>query len=220
MALGNKPRGATPRPMPQVSRKSFIPLWLWGFFCSALLVFLAIMLYLWQPWRPVTVADTHSAQTAKSVKSKKSDYQFYDLLPKQQVLPVPADALPSSTESVKPLSTDPTLTNAQERDTPQNENTQNSASDSPNLTIEEHVRERRPQYILQIKSFDNADDADRQRGEILLTGQSADIRQTQDREGVTWYRVVSGPYLNRAAAVEAQKILENNGIDSIVVEQP
>jgi cell division protein FtsN len=74
-------------------------------------------------------------------------------------------------------------------------------------------------YILQINSYDNPDEADRQRAEVLLTGLSADVRQTTVNQ-VVWYRVVSGPYASRDEAQAAQVTLQNSGIDALVVEQP
>jgi len=74
-----------------------------------------------------------------------------------------------------------------------------------------------PNYILQVRSYDDPDQADARRAEIILNGLSADVVQTTEN-GKVWYRVVSGPYDSQEAAVIAQQTLQHSGIDSIVVK--
>ena len=73
-------------------------------------------------------------------------------------------------------------------------------------------------YILQVRSFDDPDQADARRAEIILNGLSADVVRSVEN-GKVWYRVVSGPYDSAESAIIAQQTLQHSGIDSIVVKR-
>ncbi len=216
--FGKSPkRGAVQRPAQSQQPQKLIPNWLWMLFGTLVGLSIAVLLFLWQPWRPAERANpTEIANLPEQVESpeNKSDYQFYDLLPKQQVTPVPDQEVPlSNSRDAQPLPlpidevpVDPVLA-AQNRATP----------DPFEMTASEVVR--KPQYLLQINSFQNPDEADRQRAEVLLVGLSADVRQHVDAVGVRWYRVVSGPYVSRDEAQQAHRLLQDSGIAALVVEQ-
>ena len=74
-------------------------------------------------------------------------------------------------------------------------------------------------YILQINSFDNASDADRRRVEVLMAGVDAQIVKKRDAQDQTLYQVISRTMPTAEQAARAQRQLQNNGIDSIIVEQ-
>lgn len=74
-------------------------------------------------------------------------------------------------------------------------------------------------YILQINSFSNADEADRRRAQVLMAGVDAKVVKNKTANGEPIYQVVSRPMDNRKAVSGAQQRLQNNGIDSIIVEQ-
>lgn len=216
--FGKSPkRGAVQRPAQSQQPQKLIPNWLWMLFGTLVGLSIAVLLFLWQPWRPAERANpTEIANLPEQVESpeNKSDYEFYDLLPKQQVTPVPDQEVPlSNSRDAQPLPlpidevpVDPVLA-AQNRATP----------DPFEMTTAEVARN--PQYLLQINSFQNPDEADRQRAEVLLVGLSADVRQHVDAVGVRWYRVVSGPYVSRDEAQQAHRLLQDSGIAALVVEQ-
>ena len=212
--LGKAPRGATQRPPVKesgTSNQKLIPAWLWMIFGMLLGLFMMVVLYLWQPWRPATrpIDSTQTANTQTPAEDTNKDYQFYDLLPKQQVSPVPTEAVPSDTQAADnniivappvPVELPPV---------------QNTATADP----VEMTAATTMQYILQVNSYQNPDDADSRRAEILLVGLPADVRQSKIADGSVWFRVVSGPFANRAEAINAQRLLQDSGIDSLVVEQ-
>lgn len=217
--FGKPQRGATQRSHSEA--RPLVPTWLWLMVLSLFGLFLAVLLYLWQPWQPTTRGAADPQKTSDSTKNaehngeQSSDFAFYDLLPKQQVTPIPQQEVPlngNSKDAAQPL---PDLDSADPTDTLANDNAQNAPNPDPITSTD-----RESVYILQVNSFDNPDDADRQRAEVILAGLSADVRQTTSADGTVWYRVVSGPYSARSEAVQAQKMLQDSGVDALVVEQP
>ncbi len=211
--FGKAPRGATQRPpVKEPSSQKLIPGWLWMIFGMLLGLFIMVVLYLWQPWRPATrpIDATQPTNVAPPAEDTNKDYQFYDLLPKQQVSPVPTEAVPSDTQAANNtiIAAPPPVVEV----TPPQQNATNS--DPVEITAATTL-----QYILQVNSYQNPDDADARRAEILLVGLPADVRQSKIADGTLWFRVVSGPFANRAEAINAQRLLQDSGIDSLVVEQ-
>ena len=211
--FGKAPRGATQRPpVKEPSNEKMIPGWLWMIVGMLMGLFIMVVLYLWQPWRPASrpIDATQPRNTAPNDEETNKDYQFYDLLPKQQVSPVPSEAVPTDTQApdntiipAPPAVEVPVLP-------PQN----TATSDPVEITAAATL-----QYILQVNSYQNPDDADARRAEILLVGLPADVRQSKIADGSLWFRVVSGPFASRAEALNAQRLLQDSGIDSLVVEQ-
>ena len=76
---------------------------------------------------------------------------------------------------------------------------------------------QQPNYILQVRSYTDPDQADARRAEIILNGLSADVIKSSEN-GKTWYRVISGPY-DTQEALAAQQTLQHSGIDSIVIKR-
>lgn len=74
-------------------------------------------------------------------------------------------------------------------------------------------------YILQINSFGNADEADRRRAQVLMAGVDAKVVKNVTGNGQEIFQVISVTMSNRNAVALAQQRLQNNGIDSIIVEQ-
>ncbi len=213
--FGKAPRGATQRPpVKEPSNQKLIPGWLWMIFGMLLGLFIMVLLYLWQPWRPASrpIDATQPSTTQSSADETNRDYQFYDLLPKQQVTPVPDEAVPA--DSGNPA--DNIILAPPALPAPPLEPAMQDAINSDPVEITSGTT---LQYILQVNSYQNPDDADARRAEILLVGLPADVRQSTLADGSTWFRVVSGPFANRAEALNAQSLLQNTGIDSLVVEQ-
>jgi cell division protein FtsN len=214
--FGKAPRGATQRaPVKEKDQQDkLIPTWLWMIFGVLLGLSLAVLLYLWQPWQPAnrpidaTQPSANSNNTPDDNETNK-EYEFYDLLPKQQVTPVPNEAVPSTT-TTQP--NDHIIISPAPVVTPE----QNTAHADP---AEIANKPAAPQYMLQVNSYKNPDDADARRAEILLVGLPADVRQNTLADGTVWFRIVSGPFSSKAEALNAQHLLQDSGIDSLVVEQ-
>lgn len=207
--FGTKPRGATKRTTAvPTRRRQLVPTWLWTVFGIIFGLTCLALLYLWQPWQPTphgTAPTSTSAANDKTTDSgKPADFQFYDLLPKQQVTPVPTQTVPDivSDDSAMPI-IDATSTESS-----------NSGSD----TTEVQKSKPSQHYMLQVNSFQSADEADKQRASVLLAGLPADVRHTTNADQ-EWYRVVSGPFNSKNEALRAQRQLQDSGIDALVVAQ-
>lgn len=73
-------------------------------------------------------------------------------------------------------------------------------------------------YFLQAGSFRKQADADRVRAQVILLGQSARVESGAVKDE-TWYRVMVGPYSDRAQVSAAQKQLSANGFSNVLLQQ-
>lgn len=198
--FGKPQRGVSERPNKTAQPR--VPKWLWTLFGILLLIFLITMLMLWRPWQPVVKSEAINKNSLS--KETNQDFRFYDLLPEQQLTPIPQQAVPESADNQPSLVVaDPDAAASELDDTGR----ANIEASEPNIS-----------YILQVRSYPDPDSADARRAEIVMNGLSADVIQTEEN-GKVWYRVISGPYESQAAALIAQQTLQNSGIDSIVVKK-
>lgn len=199
--FGKTQRGVSER--PNKPKKPLIPRWLGMLVGILILMCIAVMLMLWKPWKPVS-AKNEVTSTHYQEEDTNHDYRFYDLLPQQQVTPIPEQAIPESkdkgtvviVEAPKMAASEPAATGGI------------STATTPQASS----------FILQVRSYSDPDSADARRAEIILNGLSADVIKTVEN-GKTWYRVISGPYDTQDAALAAQQTLQHSGIDSIVVKR-
>ena len=154
--FGPTRRGVSPRPADN-PRTRLIPVWLWIICGTLMALSLAVLLYLWQPWLPTQrgvvvppgVGLENAGRTADadadadSARTTDPDFQFYDVLPRQQVTPIPDEAIPETV-------TQPEIT------TPPETATAEADSQTADGTVIESTK-----YLLQVNSFDNPDEADR-----------------------------------------------------------
>ena len=198
-------RGVSER--PNKPKKPLIPAWLGTLVVILIVLSFAVALMLWKPWAPVQPKNQVTSEHYQEETNK--DYRFYDLLPQQQVTPIPEQAIPESKDQSTVVIVE----------APRTETAASSAApDAIEAQINALPAERTPSYILQVRSYPDPDSADARRAEIILNGLSADVVKTVEG-GKTWYRVVSGPYDTQEAAVIAQQTLQHSGIDSIVVKR-
>ncbi|WP_111894045.1 SPOR domain-containing protein [Acinetobacter sp. MB5] len=194
---GKIQRGVSER--PKQPKQSFIPKWFGTLILILMVLSAAVALMLWKPWAPV---QPHTdIPTGQPQEETNKDYRFYDQLPKQQVTPIPEQAVP-----VTPSKEVGVIVEAPAP--------QPSVSSS---TASEPTAAAQTSYILQVKSFTDPDSADAKRSEILMNKLPADVIVSVEK-GKTWYRVISGPFTNQNDAIAAQQTLQNSGIDSIIVK--
>lgn len=202
--FGKTQRGVSER--PNKPKKPLIPKWLGTLVAILAVLCIAVMLMLWKPWQPVPAKNQITSEHYQEEDTNK-DYRFYDLLPQQQVTPIPEQAIPESKNQGTAMIVEAPST------------IQSAASESvgidPNQSATTH---QQPTYILQVRSYNDPDQADARRAEIILNGLSADVVKSTEN-GQTWYRVISGPYDTQDAALAAQQTLQHSGIDSIVIKR-
>ena len=201
--FGKTQRGVSER--PNKPKKPLIPAWLGTLMVVLVLLCFAVALMLWKPWAPVQPKGPISSEHYQEDTNK--DYRFYDLLPQQQVTPIPEQAVPETQQQNTVVIVEaPTAVEAP------------AASEANVGLTEMSAPVVKASYILQVRSYTDPDAADARRAEIILNGLSADVLKSTEG-GETWYRVISGPYDSAEAAVIAQQTLQHSGIDSIVVKR-
>ena len=176
------------------------------------------------------------------------DYEFYDILPKRkfqgsesglgdepeelEVQPRPAQkSSPDVVVSAKKSAEDADITivegddtydgdNGDERVVAQKTRSKTSKTEDADKEIDKiQISANKVSYILQIRSYKNAEEADKKRAEVLMAGIEAQVIRTKDPSGVELYRVISTPMNSRAAAIEAERQLSESGINALIVEQ-
>ncbi|ENV55876.1 hypothetical protein F951_03058 [Acinetobacter soli CIP 110264] len=203
--FGKTQRGVSER--PNKPKKPLVPRWLGMVVAILVLMCIAVMLMLWKPWKPVStkneVTSTHYQE-----EDTNHDYRFYDLLPQQQMTPIPDQAVPETKDQNAAMIVEAPRESAASAPTASGSTANVTAAPAPQPAS----------FILQVRSYADPDSADARRAEIILNGLSADVVKTVEN-GKTWYRVISGPYETQEAALGAQQTLQHSGIDSIVVKR-
>ncbi len=198
--FGKTQRGVSER--PNKPKQPLIPKWLGMLVVILIVLSFAVALMLWKPWAPVQPKNEVTSEHYQEDTNK--DYRFYDLLPQQQVTPIPEQAIPESQTQSQPVIVEAPA---------QTEQVNTGVDGSEQAAVP-----AQPEYILQVRSYPDPDSADARRAEIILNGLSADVMKSTEGNQ-TWYRVISGPYESQNAAVIAQQTLQHSGIDSIVVKR-
>jgi len=185
------------------------PKWLGTLVAILAVLCIAVVLMLWKPWQPVSSKNQITSDHYKEEETNK-DYRFYDLLPQQQVTPIPEQAIPESKNQGTAM-----IVEAPSTAQPAASESVANTDDNTDSTA---AAPQQPNYILQVRSYADPDQADARRAEIILNGLSADVIKSSEN-GKTWYRVISGPYDTQEAALAAQQTLQHSGIDSIVIKR-
>lgn len=73
------------------------------------------------------------------------------------------------------------------------------------------------QYVLQVGSFQNLNDAEKLKANLALLGITADIQHVTVNKQ-QWHRVRSGPYRNKNQLYKDQNLLNKNDIHGISIE--
>jgi cell division protein FtsN len=92
---------------------------------------------------------------------------------------------------------------------------------APSASIQSAAtEEKRPDlYLLQAGSFQNQEDAESRRGQIILLNMNASVVEGVV-QGRTRYRVQVGPFAGRQSAEDARNLLSANDLESIAMLVP
>lgn len=134
----------------------------------------------------------HAAANAegKAGGDKPVTFEFYSMLPRQEVVaPVNGSQTTTATPPPMPTGTEkpPGTTSAVE-----------------------------PQFLLQAGSFRTRAEADRRRGELVLSGHNANVQEGKTANGIT-YRVMVGPFNGETGMQKARQQLAAQKIDTFPV---
>lgn len=161
--------------------------------------------------QPVEVVPT---TTASAESAPEEGYRFYEILPKQEFQTAPEGV---SMQAVKPQpTTDLPVDEVVEMTVVEEEGSYDDGEDEAEMSIE--FAEPEITYILQIRTYDNATEADQKRAEVMMAGIDAQVIKRYANDEVA-YQVVSVPMASQEEAIRAYTRLQSNGIDAVVVEQ-
>lgn len=184
----SKPR--KPRKNVRNKPQRSLPPWLWlaTGLCAGLL--LSFLYHLAS--LPSTPANEAGGQTVDSDSQEVDDsveFNFYTLLPQREVM----------------VSTERQPTRVRPEET------------TPERATKEKV-DNDYHYYLQAGSFQQRDEAEKRRIQLILLDLDASIEKVR-HQGKSWYRVQSGPYLSPAQLASAQGKLGAERIDTLVTKR-
>lgn len=170
--------------------------------------------------------ENKSAVVKPVVKNEPPRFDFYTILPKEQV---PTTKTQESNQTVAQLAKNQTE-NAKNNDTTSDneEETFNHLTQAQKAKAQESVaaddednnedvavEEKR--YILQLGAFSKYSEADELRAQLVLMGYETNIK-TFENDGYTFSRVFLGPFNSYKAAQRMQHQLTNNQIKSELIK--
>lgn len=92
--------------------------------------------------------------------------------------------------------------------------------DSPNDEPTTETSKEKIEYILQVASFHEAQDAQHLRAELILLNMQAEVETVTIRNGETWHRVMVGPFVSRSKLSKARSTLASNNLNALVLKRP
>ena len=72
-------------------------------------------------------------------------------------------------------------------------------------------------YLLQAGSFRSKQQADQLRAKLALLGLETSLQTVSINSKQAWHRVRVGPFSNLRDLNEARRLLQNNGVDAILI---
>lgn len=219
---------------------------LWMFVGAIITVMVGVFLYLSPLFdgfrKDVDVNPEVLVKPLPQTPTKPNEYEFYEILPERDFrgsqsglgrAPDEASAEPAQNKaasqqkaqspqkvdvvvSAKPE--DGEITVSESNETYDDAPPASAPQDSAKVKISP-TQETAYTYILQVRSYDNVEEADKKRNEVIMAGVDARVVHRIDTSGVALYQVVSAPFNSRVSAMEAEQKLSNNGIDALLIEQ-
>lgn len=144
--------------------------------------------------KPIVAEESKAADNLKAAEKPTTKFDFYTLLPEQEVI------------------------EPNERPTPppaKIEKGQKPAAPAPVVANEAAPGEV---FILQAGSFRSSAEADRRRAQVQALGLPS-RQESVSAGGDTWYRVLVGPFPTRDAVAQARDKLAGQSIDTILVRK-
>lgn len=161
--------------------------------------------------QPVEVVPTATVSTEST---PEEGYRFYEILPKQEFQTAP-EGVSMQTVASSPATELP-VDEVVEMTVVEEEGSYDDESEG-GMSIE--FAKPETTYILQIRTYDNATEADQKRAEVMMAGIDVQVIKRYTEDESVLYQVVSVPMVSKEEAIRAYTRLQSNGIDSVVVEQ-
>jgi cell division protein FtsN len=188
-----KSKGGKTRKNVRNKPASSQPPWLWLAAGLGAGLLLGYLYHLASLPADANVASTQSrVHSAPPVPEESVRFNFYTLLPEREVM-VSQEQQPARSRPEEKTD-DKKTSQQQERD-------------------DDGYR-----YYLQAGSFQQRDEAEKRRIQLILLDLEGNIEKVR-HQGKSWYRVQSGPYLNRSQLASAQAKLGQENIDSLVTKR-
>ncbi len=169
------------------------PPWLWLLAGLATGLLLGFLYHLASLPRDAAVASAQPRAIGAAPEPDESvRFNFYTLLPEREVM---------VSQERQPV-----------RSRPEDKPDDKKANDSNTQD------EKGYQYYLQAGSFQQRDEAEKRRIQLILLDLEGNIEKVR-HQGKSWYRVQSGPYLNRNQLASAQAKLSRENIDTLVTKR-
>lgn len=132
--------------------------------------------------------NTRQAAPAPKAEKKEAKFNFYTILPELEVLIPESETRPPESKSEKPPETSSTTHTAAKK-----------------------------QYVLQVGSFQNRNDAEKLKANLAFLGMAANIQHiTINKQN--WHRVRTGPYSDKQQLSRIKTVLKQNKIHAISME--
>jgi len=181
---------------------------IWWFLLGAMLGSFGVgMAWMLQspPGPPVATSDAEPPRT-RTPQPPPMEFTFHDILPDTRV-DVPRE---------EPNSRPPPLPPPPPRQVEELTTAPTRAS-QPRQPVAPPPKADTGSYLLQIGSFRRSTDADSQKAKLALLGIQARVSVAQVN-GVTYHRVISGPYPGKQAAEQTREKLSRNGLKSFATK--
>lgn len=194
---------------------------------SALLVLAgAAGVHLYHAGPPDWMAGSSSGSvTAERPASPRTSFDFYNLLPKQEVVvDEPAPPPPKEAPPARPAPTP--ATPAARSASPRTPPVPAAPPAAPREPAASAASAAAPaasapagRYRIQAGAFRERGDADRLRASLILEGMDSHIRTSRTGDGI-WHRVMVGPYEDRAEAERTSvRLRASRGLDGRIVRE-
>lgn len=192
--------------------RSSVPAWVWLFSGSVLGAFVMFLVYLSGiPPQASAIAanfenddfegtennNTGEGATQEDESIPKPRFDFYQLLKESEVV----------------------INNDSENTGDGNRINDNVKSTNPNNPPNNPNSNQTPhEYVLQVGSFQNSEDADRLRAELILLNLEVKTETVKVRNAEIWHRVLVGPFDTRNTMERARTTLASHDINSLLTQ--
>ncbi|WP_339615660.1 SPOR domain-containing protein [uncultured Gilvimarinus sp.] len=181
------------RPAPKATKpRNQAPAWVWLFIGSMLGAFVMFLVYLWG------ISPNHPAPQI-AAKQSTPEPQTKPAADPNKKAPLP-----------KPRFDFYKLLQEEEVIVPATEPNRRSDDTPPATPVE---------YLLQVGSFRNPDDADKLRAQLILLNLDARTESVTINNGERWHRVVVGPFDNQSKLSKARTTLVTNQYNALVLKR-